>query len=217
MATDKHPDSALEAAKKTAAALDMPWAEMQPIYRSLQVDEHGSGFIPKSAGRKIWTADPNYVKALLIAIGFGGGKISSHTANYLSYGLAPGGGIMSMMDWPAAGITTSLQALFRRFLTDPNEALGLECVAFDPSEKSITFRFLDGKTIEYLPASGGLWREDDVIFRQNILAALRQDTKSRVTRVVEISGEALADIARNVVWGSSPSPIRIGDAEEDGG
>lgn len=209
------PDSVLEAAKKTAAALDMPWAELQPIYRELQSkDENGSSFLPKSAGRKIYTAVPEYIKALLIALGFSGSKVSAHDANYIAFGLAPGGREMPIADWPAAGVTTSMQDLFNRFLTDPDEALNLDCISFDPSEKRIAFRFLDGKVIEYLPASGGYWGEDDVIFRQNILAALRQDTRTAVTRVVEISGKALAQIARDVVWRSSPSPIRFGEAEE---
>lgn len=211
-----YPDLVLEAAKKTAAALEMPWAEIQPFYRSLQSDDEGGcAFLPKSVGRKIFTAHPNYIMRLLVAVGFSGAKISSHDANYITFGLSPQGGVMPTTAWPAAGVAGPLEVLFAQALTDPDQAQSVDCIVFDPAEKRITFRFCNGKIINYLPASSGLWRDDDTIFRSNVLAALRLNTKSRVSHVVKISGEALAEIARSVNWRTSASPVRIGDPEEE--
>lgn len=210
-----HPDSVLEAAKKTAIALGLPWSEVQPLYRSLQSETDGGAFIPKSAGRKIFTAHPHYIMRLLVAIGFSGTKISSHDANHITYGLAPDGGVMPQTAWPAAGVAGPLEVLFASLLMDQEQAKNVDSVIFDPSEKRITFYFCNGNVINYLPASSGLWHDDDDLFRARILAALALNTKSRVSFTVKILGEALAEIASSVIWRTSPSPVRFGDPEEE--
>jgi hypothetical protein len=61
-------DSVLTAARAFADASRKPWAEIQPYYRALQQDRvDGEAWIPKSVGRTIWFAHPNFITRLMIA------------------------------------------------------------------------------------------------------------------------------------------------------
>lgn len=78
------PDSMLAAAKKLASAASLPWAHVQKYYRALQehvevgvakegwlppdeLPNHFTG-LPKSKGRAVWAAHPNFMARLLVAL-----------------------------------------------------------------------------------------------------------------------------------------------------
>ena len=73
-------DSMLTAAKKLADAAGLPWARVQKYYRALQehvdIGPATEGWLPpddfaglpKSKGRTVWAAHPNFVARLLVAL-----------------------------------------------------------------------------------------------------------------------------------------------------
>lgn len=58
------PESLLSAVKKTASAAKLPWPHVQKVYQALQAGD----FLPKSRGREIWAAHPNFIARLLVAL-----------------------------------------------------------------------------------------------------------------------------------------------------
>ena len=198
---DKHPDSTLEAAKKMAAALHLAWSEVQPIYRELQMpDRDGTAWLPKSAGRKIWLATPNYLTRLLIAIGFKQGGVSSHMANYISHGLTPGGREFWMTERPVAGIPCPVEAYFETLLFSPSRLAEVKQAEFYPATKEIRILSKSGDQDIFEPASGGFWADGDVLFRQRVLDAIHMDTGARVSSVTVIAGDAFVEMASNINW-----------------
>lgn len=60
------PDSLFAAAKKVAEIADLEWPEVHKVYRALQ--QEPDTFLPKSSGRNVWYASPNFITRLLIAL-----------------------------------------------------------------------------------------------------------------------------------------------------
>ncbi|WP_273699644.1 hypothetical protein [Paracoccus sphaerophysae] len=201
------PDSVLDAAKKAADALGLPWADVQPLYRQMQAGD--DPWLPKSVGRKIFTAHPHYIARLLIALGFR--SLTPDAANRIARGLAVEGRGMSLLDWPAANVTGCVEGAFARLLTSPEAAEAVAAVEFDPAEKRILIRYKNGHELRFAPTSVGMWPANGDPFREAILEALGSDTRSPFYSVGVITGAALAEISRSVSWRTGPSPIEMAD------
>lgn len=217
MSPGNQPDSVLEAARKTAAALGLNWSDLQPIYRDLQTNgEDGeASWLPKSQGRRIFTAHPHYVARLLIALGFRSPKMSPSVTNFIAWGLTPEGRDLYSSEWPTAGHEALVIQEFGRLLSDPDAADTLAAVRFDPAEKSITFSYSDGsEDRRFVPSSGGYWRGDQDLFRQRVRKLMDTETRDRMSTSVVIDGAALAEISRTVAWRLTGSPVRAGQSDE---
>ena len=209
-------DSVIEAARKTALALDLPWSEVQPIYRALQAEDGAGGsWLPKSVGRTIFTAHPGYIARLLIALGFRAGGLAPSEANCLARGLTLEGRPMSITDWPAAGVVGPVEAILSRLLTTPEASETVEAVCFDAAAKTITIRHTDGHKLHLSPTDEGMWSPGWDMHRDAILAVLAQDTARPLSGIGVIDGSVFSKVARTVAWRTGPSPVRHGDDNDE--
>lgn len=220
MDPDKQSDSTLEAAKATAAALGLNWTALDPIYRELQrPDDQSTGWLPKSSGRTIFTAHPNYVTRLLIGYGFRSPGITPHVANLIAHGLTPDGRSLGMHEWPSSGSVSVVEGVFQRLLTDPDAADEIGQLWFNPAEKSLTITHRNGgPSLRLIPATDGFWTEGRDTFRDQVREALALETGgAKVGSVVVIDGSVLSEIARKVNWRKDMVPVRPahpGEADE---
>ncbi|WP_299821338.1 hypothetical protein [uncultured Jannaschia sp.] len=208
-------DSLLDAAKKTATALGLGWSDLQQVYRSLQQeDADGTGWLPKSVGRKIWTAKPSFVAKLVTGYGFNSSAFTPHEGLYLLHGLTRNGGSMPIEDWPSAGVKPPAEKRLAQIVSDPDEAAKIAELRFDAGAKSITIKYVDGSEEVFAPMSDDPWDADDVVHRRRIIDVLRKET-GPLSTVLRIQGSAIAEIAESVVWDFSGSPMRAGEVSEE--
>ncbi|WP_122519193.1 hypothetical protein [Pannonibacter phragmitetus] len=148
------PDSLLSAARKLADAIGRPWSAVQPYYKALQEPDldQRTAWLPKSLGRSIWYAHPNYITRLLIALGGTTNPAEAHATLHWAQELTPGGRERYMTERPAADIPLLIELEFSKYLVDAEAASKLLSIEIHPDRKAIVFNQRDGKpTIFCLP------------------------------------------------------------------
>lgn len=138
------PDSLLTASKKLAEVSGLPWAHVQKYYRALQgTDGLDNAWLPKSAGRNIWFAHPNYICRLIIALAASASPDEAIPSVDWVMKLAPlGSGARGLH--PAAGIPSPIESLLFAFLVDPAKAATLHHIEFIPESRMLAIRYVDG-------------------------------------------------------------------------
>ncbi|CAA2101996.1 hypothetical protein MBUL_01461 [Methylobacterium bullatum] len=110
----------------------MQWSEVQPYYRALQ--ENGGAanesWLPKSAGRNIWAAHPNFIARLMFAIAGANSLSDAHDAVEMANKMTPGGREKYLDEKDAAGILSPLERAFHVLLSDYEAAIGIQEVEF---------------------------------------------------------------------------------------
>ena len=200
------PDSLLNAAKKMATAFEMPWPSMQKTYRALQEkDEFLTSWLPKSQGRQIWFAHPNFAVRLLLAVGFSGGKVNAHQANYLGYALTENGRKLHLNERPSLEGTEFLSILAAH-LVDPAKAAAIHEIEFDSGNKTVSVRYCNEPDQVFQPSGSHEFGLDDDLFENGIAAAMDADTSSPINSKLSISGKAIQEIAATVNWRDQSNP-----------
>ena len=139
--TSSTSDTLLVAAQKLAQIAGLPWAHVQPIYRALQQPggEMNTPWLPKSSGRAVWMAHPNYITRLLIALACGGGAAQAHHSIEWAINTTPGGRAFRLDEKPAANIVPPIELEFFPYLVDHGPAADLVNVEFRQDENRIVF------------------------------------------------------------------------------
>jgi len=207
------PHSLLAAARQTAEILGMPWADFFKYYRDLQIeptfDEKGNqtsphNWLPKSQGRNIWAAHPNYIARLLCAIGGTEQPGLARAAVDWTRDLTPNGRQMHITELPAANVPAPIEEVFFRYLVDPQAASELANVEFRPDELTVIFNLKSGQPIVYA--------------RHNKHGEGRSDPPQRyngISRRGVIDGLVFVFLARAVVWRrSDQSPLNKGEEND---
>lgn len=147
----REPDSLLHAAKQVAQIAGLPWSAVQPFYRSLQEPARveGTAWLPKSVGRNIWYAHPNYVTRLLIALAGVDDPARAHEPVEWATETTPDGRKMYLSEKEAAGITPPIEHEFGRFLLNDAVAGTLDNVEVRPDLRSIVFNMKSHEPLVY--------------------------------------------------------------------
>lgn len=154
----KHPQSLLAAAKEMAEILGIPWADFFKYYRDLQIEPtfHEKGkqvsphaWLPKSQGRNIWPAQPNFISRLLCAVAGTENPSAAREAVEWTRDLTPNGRAMYAAELPAAGMPAPIEEVFQRYLVDIAAAKELDYVEFRPDDRQIIFHKKDGSLETY--------------------------------------------------------------------
>lgn len=198
------PDTLLTAAKFLAMAAGKEWSDVQPYYRALQtpphIDAEGrlvNSWLPKSSGRAIWYAHPNFISRLLIALV--GTTIPTGAVEAVEWtrALTENGRRMRLDEKPAANVVPPIEREFYRYLADPTAADDLVDVEFYPDRRQIVFNTkTEGRRVfrpsssydEYVAPSGGVQR----IFHRAV-----------------VDGEVFREIARGVKWRMTNNPPMV--------
>lgn len=135
------PDSLLAAARRLADATGLAWHEVQPFYRTLQ--EPGGSmntpWLPKSVGRNIWAAHPNFLARLMFALAGAHSVADAHGAVETAHLMTPGGRQKYLDEKDAADVLSPLEREFYRYLTDYDAAATLEEVEFKLDRGEVVF------------------------------------------------------------------------------
>ncbi|MGO4389455.1 hypothetical protein AB4Y85_18150 [Microvirga sp. 2YAF29] len=127
----KQADSLLSAAKQVAEFAGLSWSEVQPYYRDLQQEPayspageqiSPSNWLPKSQGRNVWAAHPNYISRLLLALAGTSQPSEARAAVEWTRDLTPEGRALYITELPAAGVPAPIEAELFRYLVDPKTA-----------------------------------------------------------------------------------------------
>lgn len=178
-----HPHSLLDAVKLLADIAGMEWATAHRYYRDLQGGArsgHGDGWLPKSQGRKIWHAQPNFLSRFLVAIGMTddptmAGAVVSDVALF-----TPGG----RKRIPIETVGNHVEQFLAAILRDPAAADAVERVEFDPVEKAVEVRYRDGSNNLFAtPGSAEKTCVNGVIYRRGV-----------------IPGSVFAALSRTINW-----------------
>lgn len=200
-------DSLLSAAKKTTLALGLEWKDVQGPYAELLDTKNGDGLLPKSSGRQVWAANPNYISRLLIAIAWRGSLLTCKESVLITWALTPNGRNLSIDEYPSSGSLNLIEGEFREYLVNIEAAKSLEHVEFDLTRRSIKFVSKSSEEKIFLPADDITWRDDEP-FSASIEAALGKDTHARLQTRILISGVVFEEIASTVEWRiSDHSPL----------
>lgn len=198
----QHPlDSVLEAAKKTAEALRLPWPEVQKIYRSLQEDDPAthSGWIPKSKGRTIWYAHPNFIGRIISAYSLSGGDFSYHNAVTLTHGLALEGRNFQF-GYPASGMVAPFEGQMASYLCNTQSASKLRRIEFSLSEKEVTF-VEEGRRLRFIVKEcPRVITGNATLFEQAIHEVQNKPFSQRVSRTVVVDAAAIQELSETVNW-----------------
>jgi hypothetical protein len=188
----KMPDSLHAAAKVLATALDIPWTELQRTYRGLQEAPRGHDvWLPKSLGRNIYYADPNFITRLLVAHLCAPQDVEEARSTLQWMTVLTRGGRAYGDDKPAANIKYPIEREFARYLTEPKEADKLVEVQIHPDNHLIIFSNAS-KSVKWLPASDA----------EN----LPPKGAARIRKQTVISGDVFRDLAANIEWvGAGPA------------
>ena len=202
------PDTLLAAAQKLAQIAGLPWAHVQPVYRSLQ-QPGGSmetPWLPKSSGRAVWVAHPNYITRLLIALACGGGASQAHEAIEWAIHTTPGGRAFRLDEKPAANIIPPIEREFFGYLVDHAQAADLLNVEFRQDENRIVFNTKSkGEVIFARHFASGETAGDEA-----------QPFRGIFTRGV-IHGAVFVMIANTIAWRRhDDSPVDFNAPEEPG-
>ncbi|WP_138058677.1 hypothetical protein [Sulfitobacter geojensis] len=200
------PDSLLDAVKKTATALDLPWPTVQKIYRNLQEqDDFGTFWLPKSQGRKIWFAHPNFVTSIILAVGFSQSRLTAHQSAYLGHILTPNGRPVEITERATPNYSIFIE-LMGDILTNPEKAGHVDKLTFSGGDKSVSIHFVTGETTNFALDGSFETSFGDDAFDSGILAAAGVETYSRTNFNVSIDGAAFVEIANTVTWKTAATP-----------
>lgn len=147
------PDSLLNAARRLAQVSGLAWSEVLPFYRALQDNGGPSNdcWLPKSAGRNIWAAHPNFIARLMFALGGADSVSGAHEAVELARKMTPGGREKHLDEQDAAGVLAPLEREFFEVLTDFEAAMRLTEVEFRLDRGEIAIVRHSGTTIYSVP------------------------------------------------------------------
>jgi hypothetical protein len=209
------PDSILEAARKLARALQVPWPDLQKTYRKLQEQDPGNflTWIPKSEGRQIWYAHPNFITRLIVAHAMSGDKISCSDAVLITHGLTADG-VDFQPGYPAANHEAPLEEIFASYLCHPDRAAKLKRIELSSFDKTVAF-VEDERTVECLrKPCRGIEREDASEFGKALKSVLDGDTFERLSKIAIIDGSVIQELSEQVSWrfGNFP-PFEHGKAD----
>ncbi len=140
-------DSVLTAAHKTAESLGLSWAAVQPYYKALQESSGNdrSGWLPKSVGRSIWFAHPNFVTRLLVAVAATTNPADAPKVMGWVKELVPQG-------YEGARPEISIiESEFHKYLVNHKAAEKLSNVEIHPDTKTVAFNLKDGEAVIYRP------------------------------------------------------------------
>lgn len=192
------PHSLLDAAKLTAHCAGLDWAIAHRYYRGLQ----GAGrsdaevyWLPKSLGRNIWHAHPNYLARLLIAIGMTDEpELACAIVTFVAE-FTPDG----RERWLAEQIENHVEHALAKLLYNPIEADSVDRVEFDPVELSVDVRYRDGRTSHFRrPGTKGHTELNATIYRRGI-----------------IPGAVFSGLSRSVHWRIDAPLAKVPDGTVD--
>lgn len=143
-------DSLLAAAKRVAEKSGLEWSYVQRFYRALQgAPNKGDGWLPRSLGRNIWAAHPNYVSRLLVALAAADDPSDSIAAVKWAQGLTPNGRDFYLTERPAANVICPFEYQMSAFLTDASKAGDLVSVEFQRDRDTAIFNLRDGQALVF--------------------------------------------------------------------
>lgn len=148
-----NPDSLLNAARKVAEITGRPWSAVQPYYKALQGADNDSrdAWLPKSLGRNIWYAHPNYITRLLLALAATTNPAEATATMCWAQELTPSGRKRHLTEEPAANVPIVIESVFFKYLVDAEAAAELLNVEVHPDSKTIIFNLKNGEPVIYRP------------------------------------------------------------------
>jgi hypothetical protein len=192
----KTPDTLLEAAKATAIATDLEWSFVQKFYQALQrSNDDTSAYLPRSKGRQLWVAHPNFISRLLVALAVVENPNGAVTAVDWSTSLDVDE-VTSMHPLGVArGTISPLEAQMAMFLSNPKHADELDKVVFQKDCNKVVFCLTNGDKLSFSAESAS-----------NANSHL---TSLKIQRRGVVSGETFQRLARMVHWRrASDKPTR---------
>ncbi len=191
------PHSLLDAVKLAAAAAGLEWATAHRYYRDLQGASRSEAevyWLPKSLGRNIWHASPNFLARYLAAIAMTDDPTMACAIVSFTWQFTPGGRErhdVEPVEYPVEHFLAGL-------LYDPAAADAVERVDFDPMELRVIARFRDGTTKTFAtPLSVDEAPVIGVIYRIGI-----------------IPGAVFSGLSRSIDW-RIDSPLKVPQGEVD--
>lgn len=192
-----NPHSLLDAVKLTASAAGIDWATAHRYYRDLQGASRSEAevyWLPKSLGRNIWHAHPNYLARFLVAIGMTEDPTLACAIVTAAFQFTPGGRERYMVE----PIEHPVEYCLAGLLSDPAAADAVERVEFDPVELRVDVRFRDGTVKTFAsPGSANETTLNAVIYRRGV-----------------VPGTVFSALSRTINW-RVDSPLKVPEGEVD--
>ena len=175
--------SLLDAVKLAASAAGLEWATAHRYYRDLQGGARSEAedyWLPKSMGRNIWHAHPNYLSRFLVAIGMADDpNLACAVVSKVAL-FTPEGRDRYSVETTENHVERALATL----LGDPAAADAVERVEFDPVEMVVELRYRDGsRKLFAAPGSANQVALNGTIYRRGV-----------------IPGDVFATLSRTVNW-----------------
>lgn len=204
-------DSLLDAAKKISEALGVSWPEAQKVYKELQ-SAGADSWLPKSQGRNIWLAHPNYAARLIAGLCFRGSNYSPVEGIFLTHSMTPAGRAMRGNEYYALHeAPVPFEAHMVAVLTESDAASDLIGIEFVPDRKEVAFHHSTGSTV-FLPTSRFQWAKASVLYEHGVEKAVSKPAKPGLAVRWFVSGEAIRDIQRAVNWFNGAFPMEHGSS-----
>ncbi len=174
------PDSLLKAAQHVASIARVPWKDVFPVYRALQRE----GFLPKSAGRRVYPATPRAIALLIIALATSNGETLDPT-------------------WFAAageGDAGTLMGHIERALTRHEDPALLTRITFTPEEEEALVEYHGGQDYYfYTERHPSHPSHEDAVEASSVLI-----TAPMFQHQTVVSGALLYRLGVDVTWGTAP-------------
>lgn len=194
---DYTPHSLLDAVKLAASTAGMEWATAHRYYRDLQGVSRSEAevyWLPKSMGRNIWHASPNFLARFLAAIGMTDDATMACAIVCVTWQFTPNGRERHQVE----PIEYPVEHFLANLLADPTAADAVEWVEFDPVELRVDVRFRDGTSQFFAaPRSNEETHFNAVIYRRGV-----------------IPGAVFSGLSRAINW-RSDAPLKVPQGEVD--
>lgn len=191
------PHSLLDAAKVVAQLAGLEWSTAHRYYRDLQGASRSEAevyWLPKSMGRNIWHAHPNFLARFLTAIGMTEDPTLACAIVSTTWQFTPEG----RERYSCESIEYPVEHFLAGLLADPVLADAVERVEFDPVQLHVVARFRSGGTKTFAAAgSAGTTQVNGVIYRLGV-----------------IPGSVFSALARTINW-RIDSPLKVPQGEVD--
>lgn len=165
----QNPHSLLDAVKITANAAGLEWATAHRYYRDLQGASRSDAevyWLPKSQGRTIWHAHPNYLSRFLVAIGMTDDPTLACPIVSASLQFTPD----ARDRYEVEAIEHPVEYCLSSLLADPIAADTVDRVEFDPMKLRIVVYFRNGDEKMFgSPATGEQSSRNVVMYRRGII------------------------------------------------
>lgn len=185
------PHSLLDAVKLAAAAAGLEWATAHRYYRDLQGASRSEAevyWLPKSMGRNIWHASPNFLARYLTAIAMTDDPTMACAIVSFTWQFTPGGRERHAVE----EIEYPVEKFLAGLLDNPVAANAVERVEFDPVELRVIARFRDGTAKTFAtPLSADEVQVTGLIYRIGI-----------------IPGAVFSSLSRSINW-RIDSPLAV--------